>query len=124
MANSLIIEGVDFSRFQPVQSVGWELNDLDSEDSGRETRDALMYRSVIARKVKLEITMNPMNEEEIKQLLSVLTGKTYLTATYIDPLAGSVTKTFYNSSRAATLRHIHSQKGPIWEGIKFSLIER
>lgn len=120
----LIIDGVDFSAHLPWQAIQWQHNDLDSEDSGRNTRDGLMYRAIITKKVKLEVKMNPMNSEQIKLLLNTLSGKTYLTVTYLDPQKGKVTKTFYNSSRQATLRQIREQKGPQWEDIGFSLTER
>lgn len=123
-ADILVIDGVDFSKHLPWQGIQWQLNDLDSEDSGRETRDGLMHRSVVARKVKLEVKFNPMNSEQIKLLINTLSGKNYLTVRYLDPKEGIVTKTFYNSSRQTTIRNIHKTSGPVWEDISFSLTER
>lgn len=124
LTNTLVIDGVDFSSDLQWQGIKWASNDLDSEDSGRQTRDGLMHRSIVARKVKLEITLMPMDDKQIKKLLDILTGKTYLTVKYTDPKEGTVTKICYNSSRQATIRKINKTSGPVWEDISFALTER
>jgi hypothetical protein len=125
MDNILVIDGFDFSAGLQWQGITWEDNDIDSEDSGRETRDGLMYRSVITDKRKIEVTMMPMDAQQVSTLLGLLKATKYHTVTYPDPISGVTTKSFYNSSRSAQLQRVRkSDAARVWENIKFTLTER
>jgi len=99
----------------------WSRNDLDSDDSGR-TLDGIMHRSRIATKIKLQVVLDRLSQAEMTTLVNALSPQ-FVDVTYIDPVGGSVTKTFYGSTvDSTTERYINGDL--FWETTTFSLIER
>ena len=116
------ISATDYISYIQADGIDWELNDLDSEDSGR-TLDGLMHRSRVTQKRKITVRLNPLKTEDFSTFSAAI-GAEYVAVTILDPRAGAQTEyTFYGSSiKAATM----SDDGTDcwWKGGSFSLIEQ
>lgn len=120
MAFTLTIGGTDFAGYVATGGYGWERNDVDAPDSGRDLTGA-MRRRVIARKDKLQITCRPLTPTELSTLITKLTSG-QVSVTYTVPGQGNRTATFYNSQKSAG---IVQDLGSVmtYENVKFNLIE-
>lgn len=115
------IGSTDFTRLLPESGIIWSRNDLDSEKSAR-TMDGIMHRSRIAVKRKLSIKCRRMDTETMIRLNNALLPQ-LIEVTYLDPIDGVTTRTFYGSSVEATTQ-MTMDGVTYWEGTSFSLIER
>lgn len=115
------IDGKDFTKMIPESSISWSRNDLDSSKTGR-TMNGTMYRRRIAIKRKLGIKCKRMTTEELADLNKALMPQ-FIKVTYLDPIEGETTKTFYGSSIESTT--LYQMDGvTYWEDTSFSLVER
>lgn len=115
------VDGKDFTSFVLESGIGWSRNDLDSEKTTR-TLDGVMRRSRIAIKRKLQVKCRRMNTAEMIALNKALLPQ-FIKVTFLDPIEGVVTKTFYGSTVEATTQ-ITMNGITYWDGTSFSLIER
>ncbi len=111
----------DFTRLLSEGGIQWSRNDLDSDKSGR-TLDGVMHRSRVAVKRKLTVECMRMDTQTIMDLNRALLPK-FVTVTYLDPIDGVTTRTFYGSSVESTTQ-IVLEGETYWEGTRFSLVER
>lgn len=118
----ILADGTDIAPCIESGGFKWSLNDIDSQNAGR-TMDGTMHRGRVTQKVRLDITCRPLTSQEARTVLSAITQE-YVQMTYIDPLYGPITKTFYNSSRVANIQQIYRGGQILWTGISFALIER
>jgi hypothetical protein len=103
-------------------SFQWDIEDLDSENSGR-TADGKMSRDRIAVKVKLSVKWVQLDSSKISKILNAVKDK-FFTVTYPDALLGTVTtKTFYVGSRSAPM-YTNKDGKPIWESIEMNFTEQ
>lgn len=115
------VNGQDFTDFLPEGAIGWSRNDLDSDETGR-TLDGLMHRTRIAIKRKLSITTRCLTTDEIMRLNSAI-QEPFISVTYLDPIDGVTTKTFYGSTVESTTQ-ISFDGETYWTGTSFNLIEK
>lgn len=126
MALVLTIDGVDFhSYLKAGAGYQWKRMDVDSEKAGRSTLDGSIERDRIAVKQRLDCECRPLNRTEVYTLLHALAPE-YVSVTYTDPSksSGTSTKTLYSNNPSVTLRYSLTQKGELWEGLKFPLVEK
>ena len=116
----LIIGGVDVTHFVARDGVKWSRNDVD-KDSGR-TLDGTMQRGRVTTKVRLDVTLVPMTEENLRPILQALMPVS-TSVTYTDPLYGEVTKTMYANNHSVKLNVEDSKGVRIYKDISFPLIE-
>ena len=115
------IDGVDFTHSIIEGGIKWSRNDLDSEQSGR-TLDGVMHRSRTAVKRKLSVSCMPMDTEQMIRLNDALYPE-FIQVTYLDPIDGITTRTFYGSTVDSTTQ-ITMDGVTRWEDTSFNLIER
>lgn len=118
----LKIDGVDFTSYIELGGFKWQLNDLDSSDTGR-TLDGTMHRGRITSKVRLDITCMPLSSAKLKKLLNAIYPE-FVEVQYLDPMLGEVTKTMYSNNRPATCIIEYEEGEALWNSISFPLIER
>lgn len=115
------IGDVDFSHLIEESGLQWSRNDLDAERAGRNL-NGIMQRKRVAVKRKLSISCLRMDTETITRLNTALYPQ-FISVTYLDPLDGMTTRTFYGSTVEATTQIVIDGE-TYWEGTTFSLIER
>lgn len=119
MAQVLVINGHNYSAYIKQRGVGWNRENINSNDSGR-TLDGKMHVGIIAAKRKLSYELGNVPQNILAQLDSDLSAPTF-SVTYLD-LHGAATRTFYCTSFAATLDDVIESNGR-WSGAKFNIIE-
>lgn len=115
------INGADFTHLLSEGAIKWSRNDLDSEETGR-TLDGMMHRTRIDIKRKLSVTTMMLTTEQIVELNSAL-EPAFVSVTYLDPLEGITTRTFYGSTVESTTQ-ITMDGETYWTGTTFNLIEQ
>lgn len=114
------LDNVDFSNLLEEGGIKWSRNDLDSDATGRDLTGR-MRRKRIATKRKLGFTCLRMDTETMMRLNEALMPQT-VKVTYLDPIDGISTRTFYGSTVEATTQIVINGE-TYWEGTAFSLIE-
>lgn len=116
--------------YNPIENVGGvfvhspskyqvSYQDVSSSDAGR-TEDGLMHKKQIAKKVKIELAWNALNDSEISTILQAFDNE-YFVVKYKDPKAASfLEKTFYSGDKIAPA---YSSILGIWN-VSFNIIER
>lgn len=117
----LKINGVDIKDPQTMQ---WDIMDLDSENGAGRNQKGKMFRDRVAVKRKLTCTWGPLEEKEIKELLSKMTA-TEFSLDYPDALTGGRrTMTAYVGDRSAPLYMYNTEKNKwLWQGLSANFIE-
>lgn len=115
------IDGVDFTHLIGEGGIRWSRNDLDADGAGR-ALNGTMRRKRVAVKRKLAVNCLRMDTENIMALNQALYPQ-FVSVTYLDPIDGVSTRTFYGSTVEATSQIVVEGK-TYWEGTAFSLIER
>ena len=120
----LIINNHDYTVY--AEEIKAELNALDAEGSGRDVQTGQMFRTHIADKVKLEVSMLRLPTSVMIALTADLMSNPYYTATFLDPKTGAqATKTFYTSTVPyGVQRYLRSADQTVYDGVSFSMIER
>ena len=120
MTAKFLINGVDYTTLIKAGGLKWSRNDIDASKSGRD-KAGTMRRKRVTTKRKLQISCRPMPHAAMQALNTALDAET-VSITYLDPILGETTKTFYGSSvESATMI---SQNGEtIWADAAFNLIE-
>lgn len=115
------IGSLDITSWILVGSLSWEKNDIDASDAGR-TLDGTMHRKRVTTKRKMSLTCKRLKTSEIQALGEALAPE-YVEFTYLDPLLGVVTKTFYSSQLSAVT---WATVGEVtyWDKAQFELIEK
>lgn len=111
----------DFTHLVEEGGIRWSRNDLDADATGRNL-NGVMMRKRVAVKRKLSVTCLRMNTQTMTELNKALYPQ-FISVTFLDPIDGVTTRTFYGSTvEAATQTVIDGET--YWEGTAFSLIER
>ena len=50
----------DITPYIAAQGLKWSRNDIDAENSGRDTQDGLMHRKRVSQKIRLDISCKPL----------------------------------------------------------------
>ena len=100
----------------------YQLNDVDSEKSGRSTINGKMHRDRIAQKVKIEATWNLTSAEDTKKILQA-TNKQTLSVKFLNTYNNTFeTKTMYVSTKTTSM--ITFKNGIAkYKGLKIDFIE-
>lgn len=120
--------GHDYTRYLAEEGLKPSKNDLDSDGSGRNILDGLMYRSRVATKAKWTVSFNRLDEATMKQLESDLYAGTvegdYIKITLLDAkLNRHVERTYYCSTiNEGVQRYIGGQT--VYDGVTFNITER
>ena len=115
-----LIDGVDFTNFILSGGIKWSRNDIDASKSGR-NKIGEMKRKRITTKRKLSVSCRDLTMSMMQALNAALDHET-IDVTYLDPIDGQITRTFYGSSVEGTT--LISQNGEtIWQGTTFSITE-
>ncbi|CAM2948845.1 DUF6711 domain-containing protein [Hathewaya histolytica] len=97
------------------------INDLDGETTRNARGD--LIRDRIAVKRKLECEWGPLKDNEISNLLKVVTS-VYFSVEYPDPVEGKrLSKTFYVGDRSAPMYFVKDGV-PLWQGLSMNFIEK
>lgn len=113
----------DFTDY--VAELKIESNDLDADGSGRDIHTGQMFRTRIATKDKIDVTLLRIWEDTLQNLRTRL-RQTYLNVIYLDPATNTqVTKAMYCSGISQGIqRYDKSRRKTCYDGVSFSLIER
>lgn len=113
----------DITPYIAAQGLKWSRNDIDAQNSGRDTQDGLMHRKRVSQKIRLDITCRPLLQEELTILLNAIEPQ-WLKVRYYDPKANAkVTKTMYTSTVPASFFFDDGIR-QYWTGVEFPLIEQ
>ena len=100
------------------------LNDLDSEDTGRNKLTGKMARSRIGTYAKIELEWNNLNKAECTTILNAISG-TFFSVNYVDPRRGRRTSTFYAGDVSTEGFNYDADNDLVWyKTVKFNIIEQ
>lgn len=100
-----------------TKSYDVEIDSLATEDSGRSDNGAMEIDWIYNRIRKVSIVLPPMKRDKLSAILNLVQGQQY-TMTYVDPIKGETTSTFYTSNCSTGL-YYHEY----WQDASFSAIE-
>lgn len=119
------INGHDYTEYLAEDGLKPSKNDLDSDGSGRNLLDGLMYRSRIATKLKWTVTFNRMDAATLKALEDDLyADSNYVSVTLLEAgLNRYVTRSYYTSTiTEGTQRYLGGET--VYDGVTFNITER
>ena len=106
----------------PDMPFKWSLNDISSEDSGRDL-NGRMDKDEVAKKVTLDCAWSHRTAADSSALLNAVKRQTFVEVNDPDPMAGSyVTKTFYTGDVSCEM-DVSDGDEIIWS-TKLTFIER
>lgn len=113
----------DYTEYLANEGLKPSRNDLDSDGSGRNLLDGLMYRSRIATKQKWTVSFLRLDEDVMSQLVADMDAD-YVTITMLDSKANrNITRTYYCSTiNEGIQRYIGGRT--VYDGVTFNIIER
>lgn len=119
----LVIDGTDFTEY--VAEIKPQNNDLDADGSGRDIYTGLMYRTKIADKDKLDVSMLRLWESTMAALRAAV-KPAFCNVTFLDPATNiQSTKEMYCSSISDGIQMYDKSRGQTYyEGASFSMTER
>lgn len=118
-----IVNGHDYADL--ITELKPSRNDVDSNGSGRNLLDGLMYRSRLATKRKWSVTFDRLDAKTMMQLENdMYGGKDYISITLLDARVNrGVTSSYYFSTINEGVQR--SIKGKTYyDGVTFDIIER
>ena len=121
MAFLMRIGSLDITKFVATGGFGWERNDIDAPNSGRDNQGK-MHRKIVARKDRLNVTCRQLSTAELKQLVAALKPDTVQIQYYCPGDAANRTATFYTSKVAAGIVQDTGNE-VLLNGISFNAIE-
>ena len=119
------LNGHDYTKYLAEEGLKPTKNDLDSDGSGRNLLDGLMYRSRIATKAKWTVSFNRLDEAVMQQLESDLYATdNYISVTMLDAKQNRyVTRSYYCSTvDEGVQRYIGGRT--VYDGVTFNITER
>ena len=125
------INGNDYTEYLTEDGLKPTRNDLDSDGSGRNLLDGLMYRSRIATKIKYTISFLRIDEDVMKRLLSdMYADNNYVQVTTLDAKANRyIQKSYYCSAINEGVQRyekngLGSDGKTVYDGVTFNITER
>lgn len=120
-----IVESKDYTRYLSEDGLSPVRNDLDSDGSGRNLLDGLMYRTRIAQKDKWTVKFNRIPADVMQKLAMDCDGQ-YTSVTLLHPkLNRVVTMTFYISGFTyGSQRYDKGDDLVYYDGCTFNMTER
>lgn len=119
------IGGNDYTRYLSEDGLSPVRNDLDSDGSGRNLLDGLMYRTRIAQKDKWTVKFNRIPADIMQKLAADCDGQ-YTAVTLLHPKFNRVvTMTFYISAFTyGSQRYDRGEQQVYYDGCTFNITER
>ena len=119
-----VTEGVTtYTPFPTPISVEYTRSDMDSSASGR-NQAGLMFRDVVATKVKLTVNWGNLSETDCATVLSMVNAP-FITIRYPDAYTGTKqTMECYVGDRQTPMYRMDDDGTWKWKGLSFSFIER
>lgn len=118
----LEIDGLDIVPYIAYGGFKWGRNDVDGDGAGRSLDDAILHRDRLAIKMRLDITLIPLQTAQLRQILQAIKPE-FVTVRYEDPQDGLVQRTMYSNNFPA--QYLMKKDGKeYWGGVTFPLIER
>lgn len=115
----LLVNGV---AVKDPSSMTWGEMDISSQESGR-TLNAKMHKTIVAKKVKLDLGWSNPTQAEAAAILQTF-DSTYVDITYPDVKTGSnQTKTFYTGDKTAPFK-MWTVGSKIYSTLSFNCIEQ
>lgn len=118
-----VVNGHDYAKL--ITGLKPSRNDVDSDGSGRNLLDGLMYRSRLATKRKWSVTFGRLDAKTMMQLENdMYGGKDYISVTLLDARVNrGVTSSYYFSTiNEGVQRSINGKT--YYDGVTFDIIER
>lgn len=118
-----VVNGHDYATL--ITELKPSRNDVDSDGSGRNLLDGLMYRSRLATKRKWSVTFGRLDAKTMMQLENdMYGGKDYISVTLLDARVNrGVTSSYYFSTiNEGVQRSINGKT--YYDGVTFDIIER
>lgn len=118
-----VVNGHDYAKL--ITELKPSRNDVDSDGSGRNLLDGLMYRSRLATKRKWSVTFDRLDAKTMMQLENdMYGGKDYISVTLLDARVNrGVTSSYYFSAiNEGVQRSINGKT--YYDGVTFDIIER
>lgn len=118
-----VVNGHDYAKL--ITELKPSRNDVDSDGSGRNLLDGLMYRSRLATKRKWSVAFGRLDAKTMMQLENdMYGGKDYISITLLDARVNrGVTSSYYFSTINEGVQR--SIKGKTYyDGVTFDIIER
>jgi hypothetical protein len=118
-----VVNGHDYAKL--ITELKPSRNDVDSDGSGRNLLDGLMYRSRLATKRKWSVTFDRLDAKTMMQLENdMYGGKDYISVTLLDARVNrGVTSSYYFSTiNEGVQRSINGKT--YYDGVTFDIIER
>lgn len=118
-----VVNGHDYAKL--ITELKPSRNDVDSDGSGRNLLDGLMYRSRLATKRKWSVTFGRLDAKTMMQLENdMYGGKDYISVTLLDARVNrGVTSSYYFSAiNEGVQRSINGKT--YYDGVTFDIIER
>ena len=118
-----VVNGHDYAKL--ITELKPSRNDVDSDGSGRNLLDGLMYRSRLATKRKWSVTFGRLDAKTMVQLGNdMYGGKDYISVTLLDARVNrGVTSSYYFSTiNEGVQRSINGKT--YYDGVTFDIIER
>lgn len=118
-----VVNGHDYAKL--ITELKPSRNDVDSDGSGRNLLDGLMYRSRLATKRKWSVMFGRLDAKTMMQLENdMYGGKDYISITLLDARVNrGVTSSYYFSTINEGVQR--SIKGKTYyDGVTFDIIER
>lgn len=120
-----ILNGHDYTKYLSDEGLKPSRNDLDSDGSGRNLLDGLMYRSRIATKQKWVVAFNRLDEAVMQQLVQdMYSSGNYISVTLLDSRQNRhIARTYYCSTiNEGVQRYIGGRT--VYDGVTFNITER
>lgn len=118
-----VVNGHDYAKL--ITELKPSRNDVDSDGSGRNLLDGLMYRSRLATKRKWSVTFGRLDAKTMMQLENdMYGGKDYISITLLDARVNrGVTSSYYFSTISEGVQRSINGK-TYYDGVTFDIIER
>ena len=119
------INGRDYTSY--VMELTPSYNDLDSDGSGRNILDGLMYRHRVSTKIKWELKFLRLDENVMAQLMQdMYASEDYVSCLMLEPRTNrQVERSYYCSTiNNGIQRYIRDKDKTVYDGAAFNLTER
>lgn len=124
MASQLLISVDGNTDIKPPSKFEWGLQDVSDADAGRD-QAGTMYKNLITKKRKLNLSWSMTTPEETATLLQLFDPE-YIEVSYMDALTNSIqTRTFYTGDKSAPVHHwFNFANNKYYTEVSFNIIER
>lgn len=118
------VGGHDYTRFLSNDGLKPSRNDIDSEKSGRNLLDGLMYRTRIAKKKKYTVSFDRLDEDTMSMLENDMDPE-FVKITTLDPKEKRyIEREFYTATINEGIQRSVDGETTVYDGVTFNITER